>query len=392
VGTSPRHDDRIAPHALRDTGRWLAVVVMALATLPSAAVATTTSGQQITVMTRNLFLGSGLSNLVGVSGPAQLADAVGEDWADVLASDFRTRATALAGEIARAEPDVVGLQEVTLWRDSPTSDLRGHPGPNATHVVLDHLALLTAALAARGTPYSPVASSTTDDFEVTRREGDALTDLRITDRDVLLVRADRLDRVGGARTGHYAAVRVLPSWPEPVESPRGWASVDFRVGSRSTVRILDTHLEVSSDGAGGIQQRQADELLAMVAASPYPVIAVGDFNSDPADPVTDTYERLTARLHDTWTRARPADPGPTCCQPGRLDDAVSRVDRRVDLVLTSEDWPVAHVARTGTAPFRSGPAPLWASDHAGVSARIIVPDRAAPVGRGPRACGAVAPP
>ena len=324
-------------------------------------------------MTRNLYLGSGLSNLVGVSGPAELTTAVGEDWADVLATDFRTRAAALAEEIGLARPDVVGLQEVTLWRDSPSSDLRAQPGPNATHVVLDHLGQLTSALAARGTPYSPVVTSTTDDFEVIRRDGDSLTDLRITDRDVLLVRTDRLDRVVGADTGRYAAVRVLPSWPEPVESPRGWAAVDYRLDPRTTVRVLDTHLEVSNEGAGGIQQRQADELLAMVATSPYPVIAVGDFNSDPADPRTDTYERLTARLSDSWTTARPADPGPTCCQPGRLDDPVSRADRRVDLVLVSDGLRATAVARTGMAPFRSGPAPLWASDHAGVSARITVP-------------------
>ena len=362
----------IAPHLLRDTGRWLAVVVLALAALPAAAVATTDDGPHVTVMTRNLFLGSGLSNLVGVDGPAELATAVGEDWADVLASDFRTRATALADEIARADPDVVGLQEVTLWRDAPTSDLREHPGPNATHVVYDHLTLLTAALTARGSPYSVVASATTDDFEVIRRDGSALTDLRITDRDVLLVRADRLDDVVGARTGHYEAVRVLPSWPAPVESPRGWATVDLRLDDHTTVRVLDTHLEVSNQGAGGIQQRQADELLAMVEASPYPVIALGDFNSDPADPWTDTYQRLTARLTDAWTTARPDDPGFTCCQPGPLDDAPSRVNRRVDLVLTSEDWPVSRVALTGATPFRSDPPPLWASDHAGVSVRISI--------------------
>ena len=90
-------------------------------------------------MTRNLYLGSGLNNLAGVSGPAELATAVSEDWANVLATDFRTRAAALAEEIGQVRPDVVGLQEVTLWRDSPVSDLRAHPGPNATHEVLDHL-------------------------------------------------------------------------------------------------------------------------------------------------------------------------------------------------------------------------------------------------------------
>jgi hypothetical protein len=34
---------------------------------------------------------------------------------------------------------------------------------------------------------------------------------------------------------------------------------------------------------------------------------------------------------------------------------------------------VARAVLTGAVPFRTGPAPLWASDHAGVSARITVP-------------------
>jgi endonuclease/exonuclease/phosphatase family metal-dependent hydrolase len=374
---SGAHHGPIASHARHATGRWLVVLLTALATLPPASLAVAGSaggrGPQITVMTRNLYLGSGLANLTGVSGPAELTTAVGEDWANVLATDFRTRAAALAEEVARARPDVLGLQEVTLWRDSPVSDLREHPGPDATHVVLDHLAVLTSALAAHGTPYRPVVVSTTDDFEVTRRAAGRLTDLRITDRDALLVRTDRLTRVTDPRSAHYAAVRVVPSWPAPVDSPRGWTSIDYRLDHRTTVRIFDTHLEVSGPRAGRIQERQADELLEMVASSPFPVIVVGDFNSDPADPYTDTYERLTAVLHDAWTTARPADPGPTCCEDGLLDNRAPRLDRRVDLVLTSGDWPVTGVARTGAVPFRSGPAPVWASDHAGLTARITVP-------------------
>jgi endonuclease/exonuclease/phosphatase family metal-dependent hydrolase len=110
----------------------------------------------------------------------------------------------------------------------------------------------------------------------------------------------------------------------------------------------------------------------VVASSPFPVVAVGDFNSDPGDPYTDTYERLTRVLHDAWTTARPADPGPTCCQDGLLGNRAPRLDRRVDLVLTSGVWPVTRVARTGAEPFRSGPAPVWASDHAGLTARLTV--------------------
>ena len=205
----------IAPHLLRDTGRWLAVVVLALAALPSAAVATTATGPQVTVMTRNLFLGSGLSNLVGVDGPAELTAAVGEGLGRRAGQRFPTRRPRSPTRSPGRGRTSSACRRSRLWRDSPSSDLREHPGPNATHVVFDHLELLTAALTARGTPYSPVASSTTDDFEVIRRDGDALTDLRITDRDVLLVRADRLDSVVGARTGHYGIRSGLGAgrWP-----------------------------------------------------------------------------------------------------------------------------------------------------------------------------------
>jgi endonuclease/exonuclease/phosphatase family metal-dependent hydrolase len=167
-------------------------------------------------------------------------------------------------------------------------------------------------------------------------------------------------------------VRSIPSWPAPIESPRGWATIDYRLDARTTVRILTTHLEVSGRSAGTIQERQADEVKALIAASPHPVIALGDYNADPDDPHAGTYQRLTAQLHDAWTTARPPEPGPTCCQDVRLDDPVPHDERRVDLVLTSGDWPVNRVARTGTQPFRAAPAPVWASDHAGVTARITV--------------------
>jgi endonuclease/exonuclease/phosphatase family metal-dependent hydrolase len=340
--------------------------------MPSAGVAAARAGgPQITVMSRNLYLGTNLSDLVGVSSSVELGRVLDEDWATVLANDFPTRARALADEIAHAQPDVVGLQEVTLWRDQTPSDLRSHPGPNATHVALDLLAGLSSALAARGTPYTAVATSTNADLEGARNGAGAPVDLRITDRDVILVRADRVDRVRNPANGHYAAERLLPSWPGPIRNTRGWASIDYRTDSGTVVRIVSTHLEVSGPRAGRIQERQAGELLAIIRASPHPVIALGDFNAGP-DGATRTYEHLTAVLDDAWARARPGVPGPTCCQAERLDRAVAQANLRLDLVLVPEDWPVSRVARTGAQPFRVGPPPLWASDHVGVTAQIHI--------------------
>jgi endonuclease/exonuclease/phosphatase family metal-dependent hydrolase len=355
--------------------RWPALVMAVLATLPAcSAVAVDGSGPPVTVMTRNLYLGTGLNDIVGVASLAELVTVVDEDWASVVANDFPTRAGALAEEIVSARPDVVGLQEVTLYRDQTPGDLRTHPDPNATHVVLDLLAILETELDARGTPYTAVATSTNADLEVSRSGADGgLVDVRITDRDVILVRADVADRVRNPLQGHYTAVRMLPSWPGPIASTRGWVSIDYSPDRRTTVRVLTTHLEVSGPRAGRIQERQAEELLTLVAASPRPVIALGDFNAPVDGSGTDTYARLTEVLDDAWDSARPADPGPTCCQAELLDNAAGQADVRFDLVLVPEGWRVGSVARTGAEPFRTAPPPLWASDHAGVTAQVTIP-------------------
>jgi endonuclease/exonuclease/phosphatase family metal-dependent hydrolase len=351
--------------------RRAVVVVAVLAALPACSAAVTGPAATLTVMTRNLYLGTGLDNLVGVSSLPELVAAVDEDWANVLANDFPTRAAALAEEIAAARPDVVGLQEVTLWRDQTPGDIQTHPGPDATHVVLDQLAVLRRELGTRGVPYTAVAVSTNADLEVARRDDARLVDVRITDRDVILVRSDVADRTSNPRHGHYDAVRMLPSWPGPIASTRGWASIDYSPDRRTTLRILTTHLEVSGPRAVRIQERQAEEAVDLVAASPHPVVALGDFNA-PADRTASTYRRLTEGFDDAWETARPAEPGATCCQDERLDDTTGQEELRFDLVLVPRGSRVDDVARTGAEPFRAAPAPLWASDHAGVTARITV--------------------
>jgi endonuclease/exonuclease/phosphatase family metal-dependent hydrolase len=350
----------------------LAAESVLLALIPPT-VAVASGGTPVTVMTQNLYLGTGLGDAFAASSWSQLAVAGSSDWAHVLANDFPTRAAALADEIVRIRPDVVALQEVTLWRDQTPGDLQTHPRPDARHVALDYLAILEGALRARGLPYTTVATSTGADLEFPRREaGGGLVDLRLTDRDALIARSDVAARVGNPRHGHYTAQSTDPFLPGPVRSTRSWTSVDYRPDRTTTVRIFNTHLEVGGATAP-IQERQGDQLLSLIAASPYPVIALGDFNA-PAGGST-TYRHLTAALHDAWAAARPADPGWTCCQTPTLADPVGRQRARVDLVLTSGDWPVSRVARTPDRPFRAGPPPLWISDHFGVTARVVVPAR-----------------
>ena len=73
-------------------------------------------------------------------------------------TDFRTRSRLLADEIATAQPDLIGLQEVALWRHGPMQlDQIGRP--DATVVDYDFLTILLADLANRGTRYEIAPSS-----------------------------------------------------------------------------------------------------------------------------------------------------------------------------------------------------------------------------------------
>ena len=355
----------------------LAVGSVLAALLSSCTAAAVQEDTPITVMTQNLYVGTPLTDAFGASTWSDLVAAGSSAWANLLASDFPTRAEALADEIASAHPDVVGLQEITLWRDQTPSDVMTQPTPNAVHVALDFLAILRYELSARGLPYTPVATSTNVDVEFPRLDPAAgLVDLRLTDRDVLMVRTDLAHRFGNPDTGHYTAQfsEPFPTGP-PVTSIRGWTSIDYRPTPTTTVRVFNTHLEVGGPVTGTIQEQQGDQFLALVAASPRPVIALGDFNSPADGPSTSTYRNLTAVLHDAWTSVRPADPGWTCCQAPSLADAVRRELGRIDLVLTPEDWTVTRAARIGDQPLREAPPPLWVSDHFGVTARIVVPER-----------------
>src|SRR5262245_8578869 len=91
---------------------------------PSVAVGGEEHGQgkKVTVLSRNLYVGGDLGPATAavLSGDlsAILAE-VGALWASVQATDFPARAEALALEVRDAKPDLIGLQEASLWRTGP---------------------------------------------------------------------------------------------------------------------------------------------------------------------------------------------------------------------------------------------------------------------------------
>lgn len=332
------------------------------------------------VMTQNLYLGSSLTPALTATTPEEFVGAVATIYGTAVATDFPTRARAVADTIAARRPDLIGLQEVTRWIAQPLTADAAPPS-------YDFLAILQRELRERGARYRVASVSENADIGPAPLVAPAFGCsapgspqwspsclVTLQDRDVILERVTtpRL-RITRAASGRYRAQEELaPPGGEPVSFARGWTYVD---GTHHGVpfRFLNTHLEVEDFAA--TQEAQARELLRGPARARGIVIAVGDFNSaaDPAttDRPTRTYDTLTRwRFDDAWS-VNQGRPGLTCCQSSALTNLDSRLRTRIDLVLTHGRVRVGSARVVGARPFTTtGPGPYWASDHAGVVARL----------------------
>jgi endonuclease/exonuclease/phosphatase family metal-dependent hydrolase len=340
---------------------------LALATTPGAA----TTPATVTVMTRNLYLGVDLSVLSGAESLADVGRTAARLLGDVDPARFAARADAIAAEIEATAPDVVALQEAALVRTRRPGDSGTASGGART--VLDVLGRLRAALAARGLAYDVAAAGVSTDVELPADTAGGPTDLRLTDRDVLLVRSDV--EVRGTRTDTYdAALRVpVPDTDRELAVRRGYCLAGLTVGD-APLRAVSTHLASASPV---VRRRQAAQLLDALPAEG-PVVVCGDFNSGPGT-TTGTYDLLTGRYGDAHTALLPEGGGFTCCQAPDLDNDRSRLDERVDAVLYRGDLRPTAVGRVGHRPadrvtLQRGDRTvrLWPSDHAGVVATFEV--------------------
>ena len=291
------------------TGLWIALALtiicaaalISLGTLQSRSAggdSAASSGQTLTVMTRNLYLGGNIDRPIraaydrtGTEGVLALGHANHELREIVERTDFRTRSRLLAEEIAAARPDLVGLQEVALWRHGPMQ-LDNIGQLNATDVDYDFLAILLSDLASRGTRYEVASAQQESDVEAPAFTGNPLSgtagsaeDVRLTDRDVILLRDDSGIRVEGRGGGHYAAQFKVQLGDVTFPFIRGYAWSDIAVGS-TTMRFITTHLESHS---AKLARAQADELLNGPVGDPgLSTVIVCDCNSNPDSPAART--------------------------------------------------------------------------------------------------------
>lgn len=332
---------------------------------------------KVQVMTRNLYLGASLTTIIDALSTGDQATIVGaatQTWNQVQGSAPAARMGAVADEIVRARPDVVGLQEVTRWTTYPVDPATGQVTGGPT-VAYDFLQLLLDALAARGAQYTVVADATANNFAsppipvVTA--GGLDTAVALTDRDVILKRAGVVTK--NATNGNFDTVLGPPE--VPIEVARGWGSVDVQA-RKARFRFVNTHLEAW--GPEAIRVAQVAELRAaqnQVAAAHgwLPAVWVGDFNSEAPDGAA--YQSLTGFLADSWVRARGSAPGYTSGQAALLNNPTSQLDVRIDLVLTSPKVRTKRAFLTGDTPVDLPGDVWWASDHAGVVAQLLLPPR-----------------
>ena len=334
----------------------------------SASAGEPKGGPPVTVMTRNIYLGSELGPVFAAQSEEELVAAASQVWANVLASDFPARAKVLADEVAADRPLIIGLQEVSLWTAV---------GATGT-IEIDFLEVLLDALTARGLAYEAVSVS--DAFEGTLPAIDPTLGFvmaTLLDRDVILVRSDVPPAqltVLHEETGLFDAALELPVLGQPLRVDRGWNLIDVRVRNR-TFRVVNSHFE-AFDPDEFIRVQQAQELLDGPLDTELPVVLLGDFNSNAnANGLAYGILMKDGGFEDAWSTANPDDPGLTCCHDADLKNDEVDLRSRIDLILVRDGVRIRAAEVIGIDPAMRTPSGLWPSDHAGVVARLMITGR-----------------
>lgn len=362
----------------------------------------------IKVMTQNQYLGADLIPIFAASDAVEFNAAVVAALQTVAANKPADRMKALAAEVAKEKPDLVGLQEVFEFQCidlvQPPIPEHGCSDPSIAAAVSDHLQAtldaLNGAYVNKGTvvnlniPIIPNISGIP--FEVNGVP--AL--LGVIDRDVILVRRGINATLVDYRAFQSLGVCVIPSGdgcnfsaalpaPTPlgtINVEHGFVAVDVKIDGKA-YRLVNTHLEQQRpDPSNPLSQLyqifQAAELLyALQNTTPMDrsLIVVGDMNSGPEHPAIAGYptpyqQFVAAGFTDAWTLRPGGLPGYTCCQLEDLSNRRSVLYERIDIIF-SYDVPsnVKKARIVGATVSDKTPPPgrgLWPSDHASVTADL----------------------
>lgn len=423
------HSHSFRPRVVAAIG--VVVGLAAMVAVP-AAQAAKPKKDEVTVMSRNLYLGADLSGALAAGTPTELAIAAQEIWNDVQTTDFPNRAKLLAKEIKSSKADLVGLQEVALWRGDDISPAQDGPTTPATTVKYDFLDLLMKQLKKQGADYKVVRQQKEADIEAplsggtpTPTPGGDPGDGRLTMRDVVLANKSKNAKVKTKfdysqrfRKDHSLNIENIGGTPLDVTVWRGFVAMDAVVRDNA-FRFVDTHLEAFDNDAKLAQAEELTASLAEVAvagtqdeigpANPAavdtPIVLVGDLNSD--DEIVETLGNTPGHVADELPYDRIVDMGLeersydglntdgndtlfSCCFNDELigespATALDDIDHTVDHIMVtdddhgdgndpnSNDITLVDSFQTGNDPDEYSRFNRWGSDHLGVVSTLKFP-------------------
>nr|WTB31311.1 endonuclease/exonuclease/phosphatase family protein [Streptomyces sp. NBC_00830] len=347
--------------------RWAALLVAVglIAAALGLAAPAQAGTRQLKVATYNIYLGADLGPLALAQTPEKLVEQAGIAYGQVVATDFPSRARAISRLLRNDRPEVIGLQEVALWKKGPLD--------GRLHTTYDFLDILLRELRSAGLHYRAAAVDTTGTITLPISDKERVS---FTNRDVILVQ-DGLP-VTNAQSHLYTAKLVFTA-PSGFTFTflRGWSAVDVALkdkGKPARVRVATTHLQPGPGAPPAvlaIRNAQAQELYAALAQSPYPVTALGDFNALPIEATGPYGTFTTGGYDDAWRTTHGPGGGFTAIQDPDLRNLPSKLSARIDYVF----YQPAHLSAVsahlvGDKVRDRTPTGLWPSDHAGLVVRL----------------------
>ena len=267
------------------TAAVIGAISTALLTPYSAQAAEPT----FTVMSRNIYLGADVG--VALELIPDLPAAAQFMWDQVNKNDFSKRSISLAGEIKGFKPDVIGLQEATIWYCKKNAWSKKTEVFNFTDQLLKALGGEYVLATKDGkTAFNPGFSINPIPFLTMVKDPNRFQKLFGQDEaacgfqigDALAIKkslASQVIRIGN--TEYEASYSIVPTL---MTIHRGYTWADISIAN-IPVRFVTTHLEsIWDENKVPNAAKQASQLVEDLKNTNMPTVVIGDFNSDPRDP------------------------------------------------------------------------------------------------------------
>lgn len=267
-----------------------AVLALSLALLAISTPSSLANGApSVTVMSRNIYLGADVGKALELI--PNLPAAAQFMWDQVNKTDFSKRAQILANEINQSSPDVIGIQEATIWYCQKYPWSKKIEVFNFTKQLLNELngkyQLATKdGKVALNPGFSinpiPLLTKVRDKGRFEKIFGSDTASCGFETGDGLLIkRTPRLELIQLGTTEYEVNYPIVPTI---MTVYRGYSWADIKVDQVPT-RFVTTHLEsLWDENVIPNSAKQVKQLITDLSSTKMPIVVMGDFNSDPRDP------------------------------------------------------------------------------------------------------------